>query len=404
MLVNVDRLQARMDEEGLDGIVAATLPNVHYFAGFWSLALSGFPYEGQCYAVITRDEPAQPVVVSSTVELDQVQDGIAAGFPVKDTVNFGTFYREGPFLDVSLSEDEKYLKAISVDRQPADGPLSALVAALQQLGLTGKKVGLDELGLRRDVLDGLKERLPDTSFVPASALLRWVRKVKTAEEIRRLREVVKITERAILAATAIARRGITEYEVAREFERSIASQGGRPQFSLIRFGRNAVAGQRVHSRTELQEGDVIWFDTGVLYDGYWSDIARGFSLGEPSPRAAEIYQAMVTGEEAGIAQTRAGMTGGELFNITMEATRAAGAEHYRRHHVGHGIGSEVYEAPLLAPGNADIIEAGSVINIETPYYEFGLGALHVEDPFVVGEDGNHELLTTLPRTLQILTP
>ncbi|HZD10344.1 MAG TPA: Xaa-Pro peptidase family protein [Candidatus Binatia bacterium] len=402
MLVNEKRLQDRMDELGLDGIVAATLPNVHYFAGFWSLALSGFPYEGQCYAVVTRDEPTCPIVVSSTVELDQVQDGIAAGFPVKDTVNFGTFYREGPFLDVELSDEEKHLKSIAMERDPLGGPLPGLIAALKQLGLAGKKVGLDELGLRRDVYEGVQEKMPQTTFVNASALLRWVRKVKTPEEIRRLREVVKITERAILAATAIARRGVTEVEVAREFERSIVSQGGRPQFSLIRFGRNAVAGQRVHSRTELQEGDVIWFDTGALYDGYWSDIARGFSLGEPHKRAAEIYQAMVSGEESGIAQTKVGMTGGELFDITMQAARDAGAPHYRRHHVGHGIGSEVYEPPLLAPNNRDVIEAGSVVNIETPYYEFGLGGLHVEDPFVVHADGNHELLTTLPRTLQVL--
>src|SRR5690554_6805202 len=192
MLVNVERLKARMDEEGLDGIVATTLPNVHYFAGFWSLALSGFPYEGQCYAVVTRDEPASPVVVSSTVELDQVQDGIAAGFPIRDTVNFGTFYREGPFLDVTLSEEEKYLKAISMEREALDGPLSALVAAIQKLGLEGKKVGLDELGLRQDVRAGLDERLSGTHFVPVSELLRAVRAVKTPEEIRRLRRVVQI--------------------------------------------------------------------------------------------------------------------------------------------------------------------------------------------------------------------
>ncbi len=60
MFLNADRLIKRMDEEGLDGVVAATLPNVHYFAGFWSLALSGFPYEGQCYAVITRDQVTLP--------------------------------------------------------------------------------------------------------------------------------------------------------------------------------------------------------------------------------------------------------------------------------------------------------------------------------------------------------
>lgn len=398
MLVNVQRLVAKMDAEGLDGLVAATLPNIHYFAGFWSLALAGFPYEGQCYAVITRDEPALPYVVASTVELDQVLDG----FPVKGTINFGRFYREAPTTGFTLSEDEKKLQEMSMDSEPASGPLEGLLKALEKMGLANKRIGIDELGLRKGFYETLVEKLPQADLVPVSALLRWVRKVKTAEEIRRLREAAHITERAMIAASGIAREGVTEYELAREFERSIVSQGGRPQFSLIRIGRNGVAGQREADRTPLRKGDTIWFDTGALYKGYWSDIARIFSLGEPDKRARQIYSALLEGEEVGIAKTRVGMTGGELYEITMEASRKAGHSTYRRHHVGHGIGSEVYEAPLLAPGNEDIIEEGSVINIETPYYEFGLGALHVEDPYVVNGNGNHELLTTLGRELQII--
>jgi Xaa-Pro dipeptidase len=398
MLINVERLQAKMDEEGLDGLVAATLPNVYYFAGFYSLALSGFPYEGQCYAVITRDEPVKPYVVSSTVELDQVLDG----YPVKGTVNFGRFYRESPFGGIDLTPEEKQLKAMSVDVKPQASPLEALIVALKKMGLANKKVGIDELGFKAEFFPQLVEKLPEAQFTKASDLIRWVRRVKTPEEVRRLREVVKITERAMLAATAIAREGVTEYELAREFERSIVGQGARPQFSLIRIGRNAVAGQRMPDRTPLKKGDTIWFDTGAVYQGYWSDIARIFSLGEPPQRARKIYQAMLEGEKFGISQARVGMTGDELFHITMQASREAGLHEYRRHHVGHGIGLEVYEAPLLAPDNLDVIEAGSVINIETPYYEFGLGALHVEDPFVVKPDGNHELLTTLGRELHVL--
>jgi len=397
MLVNIKRLQKRMDEEGLDGVVATTLPNIHYFAGFWSLALSGFP-GGQCYAVITRDEPMKPIVVTSTVELDQVQDG----FPVKDVVRFGTFYREGPFMNVDMTPDEVWLKEKAMKSKQADGPLEGLVVALKRLGLVDKKIGIDEQGFKNGFFEAITKELSQAEFIKVSKLLNWVRKVKTPEEIKRLRAVARITERAMLAATGIAREGVTEYELEREFERSIVSQGARPQFTLIRFGRNAVAGQRKPSRTQLKKGDVIWFDTGAIYKGYWSDVARCFSLGEPSERVRTIYKAMLEGEKVGIEDTRAGMTGGELFELVMEATRDAGVSRYRRHHVGHGIGSEVYEPPLLAPGNEDVIEVGSVINIETPYYEFGLGALHVEDPYVVREDLNHELLTTLGRELHIL--
>lgn len=398
MLINVERLQAKMDEDKLDGIVAATLPNVHYLAGFASLALAGFPYEGQCYAVITRDQVTQPVVVSSTVELDQVLDGTG----VLDTVRFGTFYREDSLDNANLNADEIWLKQHSVDGPAVAGPFEGLVAALEKLGLSDKRVGLDEFGLRAGFSEALAEKFPRASFSKAFHLMRWVRKVKSPEEIRRLREVNKIVERAILAATAIARQGITEYELAREFDRSIVSQGARPQFTMVRFGRNGVAGQREPSRTPLQKGDTIWFDVGAVYQGYWADIARTFCLGEPGKRAAQIYAALLAGEQIGMERARVGMTGAQLYEITMQAARDAGHPDYRRHHVGHNIGLEVYESPILAPANQDVIEAGSVVNIETPYYEFGLGALHVEDPFLVNEDGQHEWLTTLDRNLQVI--
>lgn len=398
MLVNTSRLKKKMDDEGLDGLVATTLPNTYYFTGFQSLSLTIFPYEGQCYAIITRDEPDKPLVVSSTGEIDQVLDG----FPVRDTVRFGTFFREDAPDGIPLTAEDKRLKTISESSEPARDALDGLIIALNNLGLSSKKVGLDELGLRQGYYEALTNKLPHAKFVQASSLLRWVRRVKTPEEIKRLRTAAQITERGMLAASGIAREGITEYELACEFERSVVSQGAHPRFTCLRVGRNGVGGQRVQTRTPLQKGDTIWFDVGVYYKGYWADVARNFSLGEPSPHARKVYEAMLEAEMVGIEQTRIGMTGGELFDITIEAARKAGVTGYRRHHLGHGIGVEVYEAPLLAPGNSDIIEEGAVINIETPYYQFGVGALHVEDPYVVRADGKHELLTRFSRELHII--
>ena len=86
-----------------------------------------------------------------------------------------------------------------------------------------------------------------------------------------------------------------------------------------------------------------------------------------------------------------------------EHLRDNGEPRYRRHHVGHSIGAEVYEQPILAEGNDVVIEAGMVINIETPYYEFGVGAVHVENPFVVSESGPNVLLTNgSPREMVVL--
>lgn len=397
MLVHVERLKARMAEQGLDAIVATTVENVHYFTGIWSVSLHMFPHEGQCYALATADRPAEAILVAPTIEVDQALDGFDT---LRGAFTFGTFYREDP-VGVELNADERRLQSLADLSKAQPGPLEALVAALTSAGLADKKIGVDELGLRAGFWDKLAEALPQATLVPATELLRWVRRVKTAEEIRRIRASAHVTQNAIAAAASIAREGVTEYEMAREFERAVVSQGGVPKFTLIRFGRNAVAGQVLPNRTPLRRGDTIWFDVGCTYQGYWSDLARNYSLGEPSERAQTLYNAMLQGELCAIEATRAGMTGGDVFNLTLEATRAAGAPHYRRHHLGHGIGAEVYEQPLIAPGNSEVLEEGTVINIETPYYEYGLGALHVEDPFVVRAGGN-ELLTTLGRELHVL--
>ena len=70
----------------------------------------------------------------------------------------------------------------------------------------------------------------------------------------------------------LARPGVTERELVREFDRTVAGAGARPKFTLIKIGRSGVAGQARPSDVELRRGDAIWFDVGLIYQGYWSDI------------------------------------------------------------------------------------------------------------------------------------
>lgn len=398
MLANIERLKRKMAEDDLDGMIAATIENVQYLTGIRSVSLHLHPYFGQCYAVITRDAPAKVALVSSTGEVDQVLD---ASGDIVDAVNFGTFYRER-YSEDGLPDHEQRLHRLT-NNPPEPNGGAALASAIKRMGLTGKRVGFDENGFRIGIEASLRAALPSTTFVASAAAFAWVRRVKTEEEVRRIARSALITEQAIQAAVSIARPGITEHELYLEFNRSVASQGGRAEFTMIKFGRNSVSGQVLSNRSELKSGDTIWFDVGSTYEGYWSDLARTFSFGEPSQRVRDLYRAMVAGEQAGIDQTRPGMTGGQVFDLTVQAVRANGEPRYRRHHVGHCIGAEVYEQPILAPGNDVEIEAGMVINIETPYYEFGVGAVHVENPFVVKADGPNVLLTNgTPRDLVIL--
>jgi Xaa-Pro aminopeptidase len=121
------------------------------------------------------------------------------------------------------------------------------------------------------------------------------------------------------------------------------------------------------------------------------------------------YEALTKGIEAMLEVIRPGLPVNDLFRLGVETVRSAGIPHYRRHHVGHGIGLDMYEAPLLvgtegssdvhANGRTDtVLRAGMVINIELPYYELGLGGLQIEETLVVRPEGP-KLLTQANREL-----
>ncbi|HEX7123417.1 MAG TPA: M24 family metallopeptidase, partial [Gemmatimonadaceae bacterium] len=137
------------------------------------------------------------------------------------------------------------------------------------------------------------------------------------------------------------------------------------------------------------------------YQGYRSDIARTAVLGRPSAKLAAYYQAMLEGEEAMLAAIRPGIPAEDLFRIAVATVQEAGVPHYRRQHVGHAIGLEVYDALSLAPGVQTPLEAGMTLAVETPYYELGWGGVQVEDLVCVTDDGVR-LLNRSSRDLIVL--
>jgi len=397
VFANLDRLGQRMDELRLDALVAATAENVYYLTGIPSVGLEIWPHSAQCYAVVTRDRLGHPHYIANRCDLDQMLDAVP---PLDGALGYGPFFREVP-PGVELTDREERLCRAMFDRPNPATALDALAETLRRAGVSTGRVAVDEEGVPHGFFDALRDALPSAAVLTGAEVLRHARKVKTPEELRRVAAAAAVAEKGIAAAIAIARPGATERQLVREFEREVAARGGRPKFTLIKFGRSAVSGQAQPRDIALAPGDSIWFDVGCIVDGYWSDIARNYCLGAPSPKVAKYYAAMLAGEERGFREARPGMTGKELFDITVEGVREAGVPHYRRHHVGHGIGVEIYDPVLITPTNDDVIEEGTVVNIETPYYEFGFGAVHVEDPFVVRAAGN-ELLTTADRGLTII--
>ncbi|WP_432825592.1 M24 family metallopeptidase [Dactylosporangium sp. CA-092794] len=387
-----------MKAAGVDGIVSATLENNFYLSGVWDDGQELFPLDSEFYTVATADAPEAGIVVCSIGAADLT----LGGYPtLRDVVTFGTFFRD--FVDgVALNADEERVKTITVAHQVGRASVDALAEAITRLGLAEGVVAVDERGPNRGLFEALAEKFPRARFRPASVLLRSIRAVKMPDEVERITEALRITESGLRAAFAEFAEGVSEKAVQNAFERTVAAEGGRTGFCLVRFGKGLALGQVPASEDiKLSANDFAFFDVGIKYRGYRSDIGRLVSFGEPSDELRFLFDASKAGQQVAIDMIRPGVVARDVFDAAVQAVRDAGIPSYKRQHVGHGIGIEYYDLPVLSPNADTVIEPGMVFEVETPYYRLGVGGAFIEDTVVVTEDGP-SIITTLSRDLTVL--
>jgi Xaa-Pro dipeptidase len=396
VLLNVERARVLMERERLDGLIASSLENNLYLSGIWHRGQEYLrDYRG--FTATTRERPDAGVVVVST---GSAELALQAYPSIQRVITFGSFYREVA-TDTELPPDQDRVKRFSIDARPKSTAIEALVEAVRSLGLERGRIGLDERGLHGGLLDEFAEALPNCSVVRSAELFREIRMVKTPEELERLVATLRVTERAIRAVWSEVRSGITERELCRVFEQVVVGAGARPAFTLIRFGVGAALSGVPSGDTPLREGDHVLMDVGCSLRGYRSDIGRAFVFGEPAARYRKVYDAIKSGQEHAISRLRPGARSSDVFRATVEHVRASGIPTYRRHHVGHAIGLEFYDAPTLDAQSEVLIEAGMVFEVETPYYELGFGAAFIEDTVHVERTGPRRL-TELGRELLVI--
>ncbi|MCY4488845.1 MAG: Xaa-Pro peptidase family protein [Deltaproteobacteria bacterium] len=393
MWINEPRAKRLLAAHDLDGLLAATnIPNVFYLSGVWR--------RQDIAAVVTRDAVTAPWLVIPRSEVDYMVDTV----PPAGGVTYGTFHRvmedNGP-----LTPREQRIRELGIDPEPVTNFFEGLVRTLENAALDRSRLGYDERGLDPALAERLRERFPHLELVPAMAVFREIRMVKSPAEIERMTEAVRVTEQSIYEAAHEAREGMTEAEMCLAFDLGQVRRGAEPNMNHVGFGRSAALGMTNMPDDTLKVGDMIRFDVGCLYKGYLTDMSRTFSFGPPDDKFSRYYNAVLKGQDLALSLVKPGKVASEIFHDTVAEVRETGIPHYARQHVGHGIGLGLggYDRPTIAPSDDTPLEADMVLCIETPYYEMGWGSVQVEDMIVVTEDG-YRRLTSVPRHLQVLEP
>ena len=123
-------------------------------------------------------------------------------------------------------------------------------------------------------------------------------------------------------------------------------------------------------------------------DGFWSDRTRVRTAGEPKAREKEIFDLVVSAQEAAISVVKAGASAGEVDEAARSILREAGLGESFVHVTGHSIGFRYHEPiPLVAPGGETILSAGMVHTVESGVYSPDFGGFQVEDDVTLTTTG-----------------
>jgi Xaa-Pro aminopeptidase len=372
--LRIERLKEGMRGQKLDAILLGTGMNLQYFSGFPSPARNvARPF----FLVVPAN--GDPVLITH----------IAFGYDCEH---------------LAVTQDIRTYKEL------AQVPISALLPVLDEVkahfGRIGMELGFEQsLDLSQFEFLRLQEALAGAELIDVASLLWRLRMIKSASEIDCIRHACDIVARGYSSTFAASRVGMNERTIFRVMQNELFVLGSDTFLvSTSGEGNYDMISKPADDRTVL-EGDMVWMDAGCRVDGYWSDYSRAAVAGSPSDAQNSTQAAIAKITADTIAEIRPGKRCSEIARFALERLAqldvpitSSLAERAAR--IGHGIGLNMTEPPHLGLHDDTVLEPGMVVSVE-PGVATRYGTFHVEEDVVV-RDGECEILSTSPRTLQII--
>ena len=339
-----------------------------------------------------------------------------------DELGAGTFLATSPVSVRYLADFDSSNAALLVGRESlavaTDGRYAEAARSLD---------GVEVVTADRDLLGWLGRRLADLAdepvafeaetvtvaghealssdgaeLVPSSGVVVGLRSLKEPDELEAIRRASRVTTAAYERLAQESFVGRTEAEVAWWLEQTLREEGADAMAfpPIVGAGPNAALPHHHPGPREIGPGETVIVDAGALVDGYCADCTRTFATGDLPDDLQAAYALCRSAQERALAAVRPGATGVELDAIARSEIEDSGLAPVL-HGLGHGVGLEVHELPVLRPTSTDVLAAGNVVTVEPGVYLAGRGGVRIEDLVIVGDEGP-EIITTFTKDLLTL--
>ncbi len=367
----INRLQKQLQEHDIAGALIVQRADLYYFSGTGQNAHLFIPAMGEAVLLVKK--------------------------------NLARARRESP-LDAILSMDS----------------FAQLAAFMQETLRPGDKIGLELDVLPANHYFRYQKILDGFNTADVSPLIRRIRAVKSPYEVAQLREAAALSKSVFAYAGEIIREGMSELELASSLEAFARARGHQGAvrmrgfnqelfFGHIMAGKGAAAPTFFDGPTggsglnpsfpqgaglnRIKRHQPILIDFVSIVNGYMVDQTRIFSLGGLSPELDSALNTALQIKKVLMEMGRPGISGSKLYQAAVELARQAGLEEYfmgyeeKVSFVGHGVGLELDELPVIARNVELPLEEGMVFALEPKFIFPNLGVAGIEDTFLVRPHG-----------------
>lgn len=243
--------------------------------------------------------------------------------------------------------------------------------------------------------------------------------IKRPEEIDAIRQAGRIVGSILAEMESKVRPGVTTSELDQWAEAYIRDQGGEPAFkgyhgfpATLCTSINEQVVHGIPGQRQLKNGELISIDVGVKLNGWYSDAARTYAVGEVDPQTAKLMDITYSSLQAGISQAKPGNRLSDIGHAVQQVVEGAGFS-VVRDFVGHGIGRQLHEEPQIPnfgePHQGVRLKTGMVLAIEPMVNYGGYEVRTLDDRWtVVTKDGQRSAhyeytIAIAPQGAEVLT-
>jgi Xaa-Pro dipeptidase len=391
------KLQAEMGKRGIDGFLVSQNVDIFYYSGSMQTGYLFIPAEGESLYFVRRSVTRASEEAASHVEamgsIKTLKERIAARYP-------------------------------HLFRASGSGSTAAPVRFATEF---------DVLPVQQ--FQRLEGAFPGIVWEDGSPLVREQRMLKSPDEVAAIRKAGAVVDAAFEAAIRHVRVGMAEFELMAFIEHQLRMQGHQGLTRMRAYNSELITGMvasgaaaavpsyfdgpaggtglhpsspQSSGRTLIQRGEPILVDLGACIDGYLTDQTRTLVIGDLDPELQRAYEVSEQVLRATEARLQPGTISEHLYLLALDQVQEAGlSAHFmgcgddQVKFLGHGIGLEIDELPVLAKGFKTPLAPGMVIAIEPKFTFPGRGVVGIENSYLITEQGYENLTTSREGIIRI---